>query len=526
MFGDQVFGGSVTNIATYLLYAIIVILFLVACFKCLAPVSANTRALNRAIRVMRRDKGKVIRRNTWEKEDFLGNGSLKSSWRLFLDNELFADEHMQAPCNVEDYINEDSVINVPGRVSLAESVPGIFVSLGFLGTLIGLVISLANMSLGTFDEVSKSMLGMLGGLRYAFGTSIVGVLASITFTFLNRSVQGRARNALEEFTQIFQQDTDMRSVDAMTQIATYQQEQTRLLRNITGELQENLAARIHEAVASAFGPLAQSMDSFINATTFKQVEGVERIVNNFVSQMDQSLRGQFSNLARVMDETSRVQQDAAQAMQSALRSFSSVTNDITAVQRASQNIVEKFDAYMQSLEKAQRNQDSRSDSMAEQVEAMQKAARDQARYITQLQDYMAKLQTSLDQFTEQSAGFIKQLSDASGSSERALREAGSALENSANALSDASERHVGNLETNLANMLSTQQQNVAAITTNLQNTVAQIQQSIQDLPAIVYNSAHGYETEMAKFVESVRRLQRLVDGAMTGYGAQGDYVRR
>ena len=60
------------------------------------------------------------------------------------------------------------------------------------------------------------MLGMLNGLRYAFGTSIVGVVASITFTVLNKTVQGRARNTLAEFTQIFQQDTDMPPVDPIT----------------------------------------------------------------------------------------------------------------------------------------------------------------------------------------------------------------------------------------------------------------------------------------------------------------------
>lgn len=206
----EIISNFLSNASTYLVYAAIVILFIVACIKCLAPVTGNTRALNRAIKAMKKDKGKTVHRKTWENEEFLGDGALQPSWRLYLENVFFADSHMQAPCSVEDYINEDSVINVPGRSSLSETVPSVFVSLGFLGTLIGIVMSLSTMKFSTFDEVSASMLGMLSGMRYAFGTSIVGVIASVAFTVLNKTVQGRARNTLEEFTQIFQQDTDIR----------------------------------------------------------------------------------------------------------------------------------------------------------------------------------------------------------------------------------------------------------------------------------------------------------------------------
>ena len=240
----EIISNFLSNASTYLVYAAIVILFVVACIKCLAPVTGNTRALNRAIKAMKKDKGKTVHRKTWENEEFLGDGALQPSWRLYLENVFFADSHMQAPCSVEDYINEDSVINVPGRSSLSETVPSVFVSLGFLGTLIGIVMSLSTMKFSTFDEVSASMLGMLSGMRYAFGTSIVGVIASVAFTVLNKTVQGRARNTLEEFTQIFQQDTDMPPVDPITQIATYQQEQTRALATLGNECQFRTAHQV------------------------------------------------------------------------------------------------------------------------------------------------------------------------------------------------------------------------------------------------------------------------------------------
>ena len=103
-------------------------------------------------------------------------------------------------------------------------------------------------------------------------------------------MQGRARNTLADFTQIFQQDTDMPPVDPITQIATYQQEQTRALATLVNEVQSTLINRIDEALSANLTPLTKSMESFMSAATFKQVEGVERIVNSFVSHMDQALR--------------------------------------------------------------------------------------------------------------------------------------------------------------------------------------------------------------------------------------------
>ena len=55
-----------------------------------------------------------------------------------MNNLFFADGVYHNASNVEDYINEDTAIYGPGRISFAEAIPGLMVSLGFLGTLIGL----------------------------------------------------------------------------------------------------------------------------------------------------------------------------------------------------------------------------------------------------------------------------------------------------------------------------------------------------------------------------------------------------
>ena len=234
----------------------------------------------------------------------------------------------------------------------------------------------------------------------------------------------------------------------------------------------------------------------------------------------------FQNLAAVMNETCRAQQAANDSMQSALKGFASVTGDITSVQRASQAIVERFETYLASLNAAQKAQDERGAQISQQVEVMQKAAREQARYINQLQDYLIKLQKGLDAYSAKSAEFMKSYAETANVSQQMLRDAGEALENGAKSLTAASDVQMSNLENNLAKMLANMDKALRDVTEQLNWTISSINESVKELPGVVNGSAQSYASEMSRFVESVRRLQRSLDAALEGSDPAPEYSRR
>ena len=53
---------------------------------------------------------------------------------------------------------------------------------------------------------------------------------------------------------------------------------------------------IENAVGRALNPISASMDRFLVGATRGQVEGVARIVDNFVMNMNNALDGQFLQL--------------------------------------------------------------------------------------------------------------------------------------------------------------------------------------------------------------------------------------
>ena len=64
------------------------------------------------------------------------------------------------------------------------------------------------------------------------------------------------------------------------------------------------------------------------------------------------------------------------------------------------------------------------------------------------------------------------------------------------------------------------------MTEQLNWTISSINESVKELPGVVNGSAQSYASEMSRFVESVRRLQRSLDAALDGSDPAPEYSRR
>ena len=64
------------------------------------------------------------------------------------------------------------------------------------------------------------------------------------------------------------------------------------------------------------------------------------------------------------------------------------------------------------------------------------------------------------------------------------------------------------------------------VTQQLGWTITSIKESVDQLPKVVNDSAQSYASEMARFVESVRYLQRSLDAALANTAPAPDYNRR
>ena len=95
-----------------LIYAAIVLITVIAVFRCLLPLSATTSRLRRATKVIITENKQKKDVRSWKDLGFLGD-RLQTVWADFLQNAEVRAAHGEN-CDVAEFINDETVIDTAG----------------------------------------------------------------------------------------------------------------------------------------------------------------------------------------------------------------------------------------------------------------------------------------------------------------------------------------------------------------------------------------------------------------------------
>ena len=339
-----------TNLVDFLVYGAIALVVLVGVCKCIYPVFRNGSLLNRAVAKLEKTAGNN-QRPPWREPRFLGR-ALRGEWQKFLLNAGQLDVRGM-PCDIEDYINEDSVIDKPGHSQLAELIPSLLTSLGILGTFIGLMEGLTSVNFSDAQGTMDSIPLLLTGMRFAFATSVAGITCSLLFNMFYRMCVGRACRALDSFDEAFYELAMPRPLSPEVQLICQKQDEEERLARIAEAVGNRVASSLEMAVSRAMDPLTKSLDTFIQGATQEQVEGVRRIVGQFVSQMNAQLSGQMTTLGHTMEMVSQGQLQTQKNLQNTLNAAQAMAADAQAMQVASAQMAQALQSWAEELKNSQ-----------------------------------------------------------------------------------------------------------------------------------------------------------------------------
>ncbi|MBR5960383.1 MAG: hypothetical protein IKZ98_05255 [Clostridia bacterium] len=357
------------DLADYLVYSAIAVVTLIGLFKCLVPLWKTTGALRRAITRLQVNAGKTTDKPVWQEARFVGK-RLQGIWLRFLQNAEQLDRR-GLPTNVEDYINDDTVTHGPGNATLAELIPNLLTSLGILGTFMGLSRGLSSLNFADASELIKGIPDLLGGMRFAFGTSVAGISCSIVFNMINRISQGSSYRAIDDFVSSFTQLAMSRPLDNDVQMIIQNQDRNFMLQGINDTLVDRLAENVGRSITRAMNPVSESMDHFIVGATRNQIDGVNRIVARFLDEMDRSLGNQFSALSMSMDSLTKNQLSASRAAGENVSAAQGIVNNAMALQEMTNHILDKFDRYMNGINEVRRRDETYEERVSSILERMQ-----------------------------------------------------------------------------------------------------------------------------------------------------------
>ena len=362
------------NASEILVYAAIALVTLTGLLKCIYPLLRNAALLNRAVVKLEKTTAKG-ERPAWRDPRFLGR-SLRPEWQQFLLNAGQLDLR-GIPCDIGDYLNEETVIDKPGHAQLAELIPGLLTSLGILGTFMGLMQGLTSLDFSTAEGTITSIPTLLSGMRFAFATSVAGIACSLTFNMFNRMSIGRAVRALDGFEDAFYELAMPRPLQPDVQLMCQKQDEDARAVRLAENVGSQISASIEMAVGRAMQPLTQVLDTFIQGATHEQVEGVQRIVGQFVRQMNASLGSQMTALGDTMRAVNDGQMQTQRNLQNTLEISKALARDAENIRKGSADIAENIQliAAELRLERERRAEnlttvDDSSQQMAARLEAL------------------------------------------------------------------------------------------------------------------------------------------------------------
>lgn len=503
--------GSMTSAPAVIIYIAIVALFILGLVRCVEPVLKNQRLIKRAIRSIR-DGGE--KKYAWQEDDFLGKGALFAHWSDYLNNLFFADGRYHNASNVEDYINEETVIYGPGRISFAEALPGLLTSLGFLGTLIGLAQGLSGFSMTDADAVQNSIVTLIPGMRYAFMTSIFGVVGSVAFTLITRAVYGSTEHTLTRFYSAMSRHAGVLSVDPMTQIAIYQQEQTALIKTMTKDINGKFTETMSESILKAMEPVNATMQGFVNGISREQARLIDNVLERFLNRMDESMNGSLKRFAKTLDETAELQRENSEAVRASLSGAADIFNDLTEIRRMVQDLLEGVSAYVDQLSAARQEADEAYMRINGTVEQMELVARQQSDYLRKVSSLQADLAKSTAELTaaldKTSARYAEDTAKAAAGMQKAAGELRAAEKSLASAHAEAARSISKELDTTL----DAYRDYVNQFTQRVDYLSANIAGSLEHLPDAVNDANNRLLDQVDALTDAMEQATRAIDAAV------------
>ena len=506
------------------IYLAIILVFLAALVRCVLPLSRMAARLRRASRIIVTEHRQNKEKKSWNDLHFLGD-RLQGTWTDFLQNAELRDAH-GGSCDVTEYINEDTIIYATGGTRLAELTPGILVSLGILGTFLGLVMGLSGLTLSASDT-STLLAGMeklIAGMSTAFLTSIAGVVASIAFNLLNNHYVGKCEKAIDRFCDVFGLYAMPKPVSEGTAMLTLQQEQTTYIRQAVEEISQKMAVQMEQSIMRAMLPVQRSMDNFILAATQAQVEGVDRIAQVFVQRMTVALGQEFDHLRQVLAETGMEQQKTQQEMRAATEAIAQMTQDVVNMHQLSQGVLEHFRDYVSDMNDSRAQVDETNRKTIELLAAMNKTSGQQAMYLAKLQEYQASLASVQQQYTAMTDSFLHNAQEQTRITAREMDRAVEQMHEGAQALEGAYEQFTRQTQENLARTTALFDESITTSIRQLDKTLSGIRETTQVIPQLMSQSRERYAEQVDQFVTALVRLQKSmekVSGAAEAAARQG-----
>lgn len=498
---QEIMESLAANLVDFLVYVAIGLVVLVGLIKCVLPVCRSARRLRRGIHLLETSSGEG--RPVWQDVMFLGK-DMQGAWRRFLVNAEQLDAR-GLNCNVEDYINDDTAIHAVGHSQLAEIIPSLLTSLGILGTFIGLMRGLGGLDVSDAAKTMESIPQMIGGMTFAFMTSIAGISCSLVFNMLSRMALGSAVRAIDDFHDAFTDLVMQKPLEDSVQIICQQEDRAAMLRRLSTDMGARVSEGIVSSVEKSLAPVASSMNQFILGQTQAQMDGVANIANQFIVQMNHSLGGQFTQLGQTLAHVNQAQSISSEALERTMAAADEILKGLRQVQHVTNRVMERFEGYIDTLDQAQESSGAFLTHGSQVLSGLMTASQEQADFLSSLKSAQKEMQNAMQEYAHWSGQVMQVVQEQTGGAISATDKLTRKMDESSEKLSDTYAAFVEQITGGFSRALGMFDENIHSV-------LAAMNEKLEAIRAL---SARGeqdtrYQQETEGCITALSRLQRAI----------------
>lgn len=310
---------------------------------------------------------------------------------------------------VEPFFGYDVMHDTLGKRNILDNGSGIHVSLGVLGTFMGLAIGLSGLNMANPDLLRDGVSGLIGGMKTAFYTSVLGVVFSILWIFIDSLITRRRNKEIEwhinKLHYFLNADDEEIFLNRLEKI---QQQQTEQMKTLLTDALEKAMVPFVQTIEKGNQEISQQMKEQ-NETSLEHLhlmknqseDMANRIMDGVSESMNESIY-EFSQVLRLAQEN---QDRMNSLLENTVEQFNQAAESNSNMIHKTENMVSTFTNLSEQMDETQRNYSAAQENLLNAVNdigniqsMMVEHAATQKEMISHQQSFMSKSDELVNQF--------------------------------------------------------------------------------------------------------------------------------
>lgn len=419
--------------------------------------------------------------------------------------------------SISEVVNYDTIIAKHGYRSFAGLMPGIFTGLGILGTFLGLVGGLKGLDFSNPSALEGGMNILISGMYLAFVTSVVGIVLSISWSIIDKNRIAKYKSRVDVFNNMFEKYLEKPKLhDFLAKILELEEEQRSSINTLASDislevqnimqsivmpqfadalvkvLDDGVVSKIDQSFGKVLGEVKTAsensnllLEKFVDTASANQIEGLNKIVQEFINNMNSALEGRFEALAHSIDEMISWQSSMTNNVGKLLADIADTSLNIKEINSSVEDTILRFSNYFDKVNNA-------NEKLIENINLIESTSQNIAKFITEASQIFKELNEEKGLFETQKDNYVKlmesytaQVSQKISELQQNWNQVSKNLYNLNSSLQQSMGEFGEKTHSSLKQSFEIFDRELAVIARYLDGTISEIRSSVAELPLVI-----------------------------------------